>query len=163
MTNIASLLKTEISRLARKEVRAETASLKKSVSMYRADIAALKRRAQAMELELRRLSKAHAQAVPVEVVQAQPSQKLRFTAKGLASQRRRLGLSALDLGLLVGASGQSIYNWGEAMRIPGPSSFQPLRPSGPWARRKLQRDWRRCGRRLGARTPLACPQACQTP
>ena len=109
MTNIASLLKTEISRLARKEVRAETASLKKSVSMYRADIAALKRRAQAMELELRRLSKAHAQAVPVEV-QAQPSQKLRFTAKGLASQRRRLGLSASDVGLLVGASGQSIYN-----------------------------------------------------
>ena len=118
MTNIASLLKTEISRLARKEVRAETASLKKSVSMYRADIAALKRRAQAMELELRRLSKAHAQAVPVEVVQAQPSQKLRFTAKGLASQRRRLGLSASDVGLLVGASGQSIYNWEEGKARP---------------------------------------------
>jgi len=117
MTNIASLLKTEISRLARKEVRAETASLKRSVSMYRADIAALKRRAQAMELELRRLSKAHAQAVPVEV-QAQPSQKLRFTAKGLASQRRRLGLSASDVGLLVGASGQSIYNWEEGKARP---------------------------------------------
>lgn len=117
MTNIASLLKTEISRLARKEVRAETGSLKKSVSMYRADIAALKRRAQAMELELRRLRKAHAQAVPVKV-QAKPSQNLRFTAKGLASQRRRLGLSASDVGLLVGASGQSIYNWEEGKAHP---------------------------------------------
>lgn len=112
MTNIASLLKAEISRVARKEVRAETASLKKSVSTYRAEIAALKRRAQALEIALRRLSKAHAKAAPVEA-QAPPAQKLRFVAKGLASQRRRLGLSAHDIGLLVGASGQSIYNWEE--------------------------------------------------
>jgi hypothetical protein len=43
---MASLLKSEISRVARKQVRAETASLKKSVGVYRAEIAALKRRAQ---------------------------------------------------------------------------------------------------------------------
>jgi DNA-binding XRE family transcriptional regulator len=117
MANIASLLKTEISRVARKEVRAETMNLKKAVGVYRAEIAALKRRAQKLELDLRRLSKVHAKAVPVEV-QPQPSQKLRFTAKGLASQRRRLGLSALDCGLLVGASGQSIYNWEEGKARP---------------------------------------------
>jgi len=114
---MASLLKAEISRVARKEVRAETASLKKSVSMYRAGIAALKRRAQALELELRRLSEAHAKAGPVEA-QAVSAQQLRFSAKGLASQRRRLGLSALDIGLLVGASGQSIYNWEEGKARP---------------------------------------------
>jgi DNA-binding XRE family transcriptional regulator len=117
MANIASLLKTEISRVARKEVRADTLDLKKAVGVYRTEIAALKRRAQALELELRRLSKAYAKAAPVEV-QAQPAQKLRFTAKGLASQRRRLGLSAQDCGLLVGASGQSIYNWEEGKARP---------------------------------------------
>jgi DNA-binding XRE family transcriptional regulator len=37
----------------------------------------------------------------------------RFSAKGLASLRQRLGLSAADCGLLVGASSQSIYNWEE--------------------------------------------------
>ena len=36
---------------------------------------------------------------------------LRFSAKGLISQRKRLGLSAAECGLLVGASAQSIYNW----------------------------------------------------
>ena len=35
----------------------------------------------------------------------------RFSAKSLASQRRRLGLSAEDIGRLIGASGQSVYNW----------------------------------------------------
>jgi DNA-binding transcriptional regulator YiaG len=117
MPNIASVLKTEISRVARKEVRADTLSLKKAVSVYRTEIAALKRRAQALELELRRLGKASAKAAPV-AVKARPEQKLRFTAKGLASQRRRLGLSALDCGLLVGASGQSIYNWEEGKARP---------------------------------------------
>ena len=32
-------------------------------------------------------------------------------AKGLRSQRARLGLSAADLGKLIGVSAQSIYNW----------------------------------------------------
>ena len=114
---MASLLKTEISRVARKEVRSETASLKKAVGVYRAEIAALKRRTQALELELRRVSKAREKAVPIEA-QAPSAQTIRFGAKGLASQRRRLGLSALDIGLLVGASGQSIYNWEEGKARP---------------------------------------------
>jgi DNA-binding XRE family transcriptional regulator len=117
MANIASLLKSEISRMARKEVRAETLSLKKAVGVYRAEIAALKKRAQALEVQLRRLGKAHAKAAPVEAP-TQPAQKLRFTAKGLASQRRRLGLSAHDCGLLVGTSGQSIYNWEDGKARP---------------------------------------------
>ena len=117
MANIASLLKAEITRVSRKELRAETLGLKKAVGVYRAEIAALKRRTQALELELRRLSKAHAKTVPVEVP-ARPEQKLRFTAKGLAAQRQRLGLSADDCGLLVGASGQSIYNWEQGKARP---------------------------------------------
>jgi DNA-binding transcriptional regulator YiaG len=110
MPNIASILKSEIARVARKEVRGETLGLKKAVVAYRAAIAALKRRTEALEKELRRLSKASAKAAPVAASEVSP-QKLRFSAKGLASQRKRLGLSADDCGLLVGASGQSIYNW----------------------------------------------------
>jgi len=112
MTNVASVLKNEISRVARKELRSETAALKKAVSTYRSEIAALKRRTQALEQALRRLSRAGTRAQAPEADDAQePSSKLRFSAKGLASQRRRLGLSAHDCGLLVGASGQSVYNW----------------------------------------------------
>jgi DNA-binding transcriptional regulator YiaG len=117
MANIASLLKTEIARVARKQVRAETSVLKQAVGTYRAEIAALKRRAQALESEIRRLSKAQARTEPVEAP-TEPERKLRFTAKGLASQRKRLGLSAADCGLLLGTSGQSIYNWEEGKARP---------------------------------------------
>jgi DNA-binding transcriptional regulator YiaG len=117
MPNIASLLKDEIARVARKEVRADTLGLKKAIGIYRTEIAALKRRAQALELELRRLNKARAKSAPAESL-ARPVQKPRFSAKGLASQRRRLGLSAQDCGLLVEVSGQSIYNWEEGKARP---------------------------------------------
>ena len=110
MPNIASILKSEIARVARKELRGETLNLKKAVGAHRAEIAALKRRTHALEQELRRLGKASAKAAPV-VANEEPSQTLRFSAKGLASQRRRLALSADDCGLLLGTSGQSIYNW----------------------------------------------------
>jgi hypothetical protein len=49
MPNIASVLKSEIARVARKEVRGEIQSLKKAVGTYRSEIADLKRRTKALE------------------------------------------------------------------------------------------------------------------
>jgi len=109
MPNIASVLKTEIARVARKEVRGEVESLRKASSAHRSQIAALKRRIQTLEQDLRRLGKAKA-PVAAAVADDTPS-TLRFSAKSLASQRARLGLSAEDCGLLLGTSGQSVYNW----------------------------------------------------
>lgn len=80
--------------------------LKRAVSAYRAEIAALKRRTQAREQVLHRLGKGHCGA-PVVAIEVS-SHALRFRAKGLASERHRLALSADDYELLVGASGQSV-------------------------------------------------------
>ena len=110
MPNIATVLKEEIARVARKAVRGEIAGLKKASVAYRAEIAALKRRTQTLEQALRRAGKASARA-PAGAADEAASPTLRFSAKGLLSQRKRLGLSAEDCGLLVGASGQSVYNW----------------------------------------------------
>ena len=40
-----------------------------------------------------------------------PELKVRFVAKGVRSQRDRLGLSAEGLGKVLGVSAQSVYNW----------------------------------------------------
>jgi DNA-binding transcriptional regulator YiaG len=117
MANLASLLKGEICRIARKELRGETQGLRKALSACRAEIAALKRRTRTLEGELRRSSKADAKRVP-DVAKEGFSQVLRFSAKGLASQRQRLALSAHDCGLLLGASGQSVYNWEQGKSRP---------------------------------------------
>jgi len=117
MPNLASILNEEISRVARKEVRAETQSLKKATSVCRSEIAALKRRVLALEQTLKRLGKSTAKTAPL-TADGETSQSLRFSGKGLASQRQRLGLSAEDCGLLVGASGKSIYRWESGVARP---------------------------------------------
>jgi DNA-binding XRE family transcriptional regulator len=111
MPNIASVLKDEIARIARKEVRRETAALKKAATTHRSEIAALKRRAQDLERALRRAVKGRARDATVPERGNAQGLALRFRPKGLASLRERLGLSARECGLLLGVSGQSIYLW----------------------------------------------------
>ena len=118
MPNLATTLRNEISRVARKEVRGETIGLKKAVAAYRREIAALKRRTQALEQLVRRGSKAATAASVSSAGERRDSVALRFSAKGLRSQRKRLGLSAAECGLLVGASAQSVYNWEQGKARP---------------------------------------------
>ena len=110
MPNIASILKTEIARVARKEVRGEIQSLKKAAASHRSEIAELKRRSHALEQQIKRLKKSPGRGAGQEDTD-EPGTALRFSAKGLAAQRRRLGLSAEACGALIGASGQSVYKW----------------------------------------------------
>jgi DNA-binding transcriptional regulator YiaG len=110
MTNLATTLKAEISRVARKEIRSQIEPLRKALAAHRADNAALRRRAEVLEKEVQRLIRASPKHVTPSISEAQEL-PLRFSAKGFASHRARLGLSAADCGLLLGASGQSIYNW----------------------------------------------------
>ena len=111
MPNIATVLKEEISRLARKEIRNETAILKKGSAQHRRDIAALKRQVSTLQKKVSVLEKQVLKNNPVKTVLDTEDKNFRFTAKGLRSQRKRLGLSAADYGKLVGVSAQSIYHW----------------------------------------------------
>ncbi len=117
MPNIANILKLEISRVARKEVRGETQWLKKAIATYRTEIASLKRRAKDLEDQVRQLNTAKTKANVVSDAES-VTQGARFSAKALASQRRRLKLSADRLGLLIGVSGQSVYNWEQGTTAP---------------------------------------------
>ena len=118
MSNVASVLKEEISRISRKEIRRETAALKKSSTTHRSEIAALKRRVQALERQLRRVGRAGERAVPAAANEDAVASGTRFSARSMASQRKRLGLSAAECGLLIGASAQSVYNWEEGKARP---------------------------------------------
>jgi DNA-binding transcriptional regulator YiaG len=124
MANIASFLKAEISRIARKEIRAETQTLKKASTQYRSDIAALKRRIAEQERLISKLRKSKPAAKAVE--QENEGPQLRFRADGFASLRKRLGLSAADMGKLLGASLQTIYHWEKGQSKPRASQLQAI-------------------------------------
>ena len=125
MPNIASILKEEILRLARKEVRNEIESLKKASTQYRSEIAQLKRRVDQLEKQQARVSKKVLKQ-PETPESQEGSTRLRFSAKRLAVQRKKLGLSAADMGLLLGVSGQSIYHWEAEKSRPRQAQLQAI-------------------------------------
>lgn len=123
MANIASILKAEIARVARKEVRSEIESLKKASAQQRSAIASLRREVAALQKELRqagRARSAEAQAQPAE------DRQYRFSATRLAAHRKKLGLSAADYGRLVGMSGASVYLWEQGQARPRPEQVRLL-------------------------------------
>lgn len=111
MANIAVLLKQEISRLVRRELRSETESLKKANARYRSEIAELKRRISALEQQLRTVERESRKQVSAALPATEPEGKVRFRADGLKKHRDRLGLSAPALSSILGVSPQTIYNW----------------------------------------------------
>ena len=125
MTNIASVLKTEISRIARKEVRAEIESLKKASAQQRSAVAQLRREVADLKKQLRRSSNAAAVDARASKV-AEADTPRRFSASRLAAHRAKLGLSAAAYGKLVGMSGATIYLWEQGKSRPSAEQLQRL-------------------------------------
>ena len=127
MPNLAAALKEEISRLARKEIRAATVSTKSLVTQHRRDIAKLKRSLAAQEKKIafleaqerRRISKPRPADVELE-----PG--VRFSARSVQAQRTRLGLSAESFGRLAGVSTQTIYHWEQGKSRPRQAQLAAL-------------------------------------
>jgi DNA-binding XRE family transcriptional regulator len=112
MPNIAAVFKTEIARIARKELKSQVSDLKKASTQHRAQIAAQRKRIESLERQLKRLGKGTpraARASEDDGDDGAPSH--RFSAKGFATLRKRLGISAAAMGQLIGVTGQSVYKW----------------------------------------------------
>src|SRR5688572_26482845 len=113
MPNIAAVLKSEIARIARKEVRTQTEEFRKSSAQYRSHIAALRKRIDELERQVKRVGKTSARSSQAAAAESDDDQgtSRRFSAARLAAQRQKLGLSAADFATLLGVSGQSVYKW----------------------------------------------------
>jgi DNA-binding transcriptional regulator YiaG len=110
LPNFNAVFKSEVTRLARKEVRALTQATRKAATQHRREIAALKR--QVSDL-LRRTGFLEGQEKR-RLVKAPPrsaAEGVRFSPKWLKAHRAKLGISAADYAKLVGVSGLTIYNW----------------------------------------------------
>ena len=152
MANLANALKEEISRIARKEIRQQTAGTTKSVAQGERDIVSLKRQIEDLQRKLSSLrtqdapgptagkkttskkttskktatKKQDRKPVGAASTAGKQSSRARFSAKGLRVHRERLGLSADNYGKLIGVSGLSIYNWEQEKARPREGSIAAL-------------------------------------
>ncbi len=124
MANIGALLKQEIQRLARKEVRGQVGPLRRLTIQYRQVIADLRRRLADLERVQARAQRVASARVASGEPEAAPGAakkrvaRARFSAEGLRAERARVGLSAAEYARLVGVSDQTIYNWEQGRAAP---------------------------------------------
>ncbi|MEM9347478.1 MAG: helix-turn-helix domain-containing protein [Planctomycetota bacterium] len=128
MPNLASILKEEIARLARKEIRAQVGKTQKQVADQRREIAELKRvntdlNRRVNFLEKREKQRLEQPAEPKVIIQkadgtTEAESTARFSPKWLATHRAKLDLSAADYAKLVGCSPLSIYKWEKGESTP---------------------------------------------
>jgi DNA-binding transcriptional regulator YiaG len=124
--NIAGVLREEIRRLARREIKAQVGTTKQAVARYRSDIANLKRVLTQQEREIQLLKKQQSQPQGQPQLGEDELESVRFSARSVKAQRSRLGLSAADYGKLVGVSGLTIYSWEHSTSHPRKAQLAAL-------------------------------------
>jgi len=124
MSTFANQLKSEIARISKKEVRTETLTLKKTSAQYRSEIASLKRRLAALESIVGKLTKQTKKEV--KAVEPENKEDLRFRVSGFANLRKKLGITAGEMGVLLGVSDQSVYKWEQGKAKPRASQLNAI-------------------------------------
>jgi DNA-binding transcriptional regulator YiaG len=142
MGNLGGVLREEIGRLSRREIRKAVESTKKATNQHRHSIAALKSQVAQLERQVAALVRTIARLQPAATAargNGATTPKLRFSPKGLRAHRARLGLSAGDLGKLIGVSAQSVYNWELGHSVPHSAQLAKLGPLRSMGKREAAR------------------------
>lgn len=121
MPNIGTILKDEISRLARRSIRPVYAPLKKDVVALKHAVAHLKRQNQKLLRDNARLmAEMKSRLTRLPSVTEEETRKTRISPKLIKSKRKRLGLSREDYGKLLGVSSASVLAWEMGRSRPRP-------------------------------------------
>lgn len=144
--NLSQVLKAEILRLSRKEVKAAISKVHKPTVQLKHAVAALKRSVDRLAKENKRL-----QGVLDKLVKNNPalitpppekSNKARITGKGMKSLRKKLRLTQAQFGKLLGVSSQAVVNWEKkngALKVRGNTKAAVLAIRGIGAREAKNR------------------------
>lgn len=125
MPNLGAILKEEIRRLTRKELRQQTNALVKASAQYRREIATLKRQVRTLERTVDFLGRQERRRLGGKPA-VEHAEGARFSVKGLKAHRARLGLSAKHYGRLLGVSGLTVYNWESGKSRPRPQQLAAI-------------------------------------
>ena len=113
MSQLMSVMKDEISRIARKEIRAATAGLKKDQTTFRKAVADLRRQIKEHRSAIRQLLRVATKQDKMATMAPEAAERSKgwVTAKGIRARRKKLKLSQAQFGKLVGVSGYTVLKW----------------------------------------------------
>lgn len=134
MTAFSDAFRAEVLRMARKEIKGELGNLRKTVTVQRSEIVALKRDVKDLASQMKVLHKTAAhQAVPRKAQTEEPEAPTRrgrsfqFKAEMLAAKRDQLGLSQQAMAVLLEASPLSVARWEGGKAKPRAAQLERIR------------------------------------
>ncbi len=137
--SIATLMREEIRRLARREVKAQTSDAQKAVAQQRHEIVQLRRLVQSHAKRLDGLADHTTASVTPVTRAAKVPEGFRYSARSVRAQRKRLKLSAQEFAKLIGVSMQTIYSWEQSRARPRRSQITALVAARAVGRREAHR------------------------
>lgn len=132
--NVMSVLKVEISRLAKKEANKTVAPVKKANASYRGLIAGLRKQLDSLQKEVSSLKRMAPKAEKV-LTKTEPEGRFWITGKGVKAMRKKVGLTQAKFAKLLGVSVPTVVNWEKAkgklnLRKATAGALQGLRGKG---------------------------------
>ncbi|TAH13902.1 MAG: XRE family transcriptional regulator [Curvibacter sp.] len=128
MSTLISSLKSEIARVARKELKEELLAIRKSTTTHRSEIAALKRQVKSLAAALKastRSSGPRSKSAP-ESDEAAASPSIRFNPQRLANFRSKVGITQAQMAALLEVSYLSVHKWEAGASKPRAAQLQKI-------------------------------------
>lgn len=118
MPNVASVLKEEIARIARKESKAFYNALPGALASLKKTVSAQKKKIAQLEAKVGKLEKALGAKDGLKVPKQEELEGSRLGAKNIAKLRAKLDLTRAEMAKLIGASTNSIFLWENGKATP---------------------------------------------
>lgn len=128
MGSLIVSLKSEITRVARKELKGELQSLRKIATAHRSEIAALKRQLKTIASELKAVQRASKPAAkdPTTMERQDKHSRIRFSSERFGALRSKLGLTQSEMAKVLGASALSVHKWESGAVHPRDAQLQKI-------------------------------------
>ncbi len=133
MTAFSEAFRTEVLRMARKEIKGELESLRKTIAAQRSEIVELKRGLKDLISQVKVLHKPtarHVNSGKAEAAEANASvrrpRRFQFNAEALATKREQLGISQQAMAALLEASTLSLSRWEKGAVIPRAAQLERI-------------------------------------
>ncbi|MBC7918573.1 MAG: helix-turn-helix transcriptional regulator [Rhodoferax sp.] len=128
MSSLITSLKSEIARVAKKELKSELLSMRKALTTHRSEIAALKRLVKTLASEIKQVKRSSKSAGTVQKTSIKRPRPFKFNAGRFAELRNKWGITQAQMAQLLGASSLSVHKWEKGMSNPRAAQLDRIAP-----------------------------------
>lgn len=128
MSTLISSLKSEIARVARKELKDELLAIRKSTTAHRSEIAALKRQVKSLAAALKASTRgavARNQSIQ-DSGEPAASPNIRYSPQRLVNFRSKMGITQAQMAALLDVSYLSVHKWEAGTSKPRSAQLQKI-------------------------------------